>query len=334
MKHEYPSKVLITGGHEIGGVASFAEGLRAGFTELEIPAEIVSPSRIYLRWRSLRNPGILKILGTSAIFSAAVARRAICVAHGFPCAAHQGWPNMLAKLLSYRLATASQGAQFVPVSDYSALHLHFIFNLRVDAVIHNPVSPLFLEDQPLEQLQREAITFVGRLHRSKKVDRLLPAIRDVMDENPGLRAWIIGSGPMRLELERVAAGDERIEFLGALQPVQVRDRLRRSRVFVSACSHEALGISYIEALSQGCSVAMPASGGGLEIAPELIGNTIQLFPITVPREGVAFALRKALLAKPNPVCLAAYSPRAVAGAYLAADARFSQRGRFHEGAKW
>ena len=329
MEDEYPSKILMTGGREVGGVTSFAEGLSAGFAELGIPVEIISPSRIFSRWRELRDPRILKVLGTSAIFAAPISRRAICVAHGFPCAAHQGWLNMLAKLASYRLATGSRGAQFVPVSDYSALHLHFIFGLRVDAAIRNPMHPLFLEPAPQTAAGRRAIIFVGRLHKAKNLDLLLPAMRDVLDENPGLRAWIVGEGPMRAGLEEIAAGDERIEFLGALAPAQVRERLRQSRVFISACAHEALGIVYLEALSQGCVVAMPASGGGLEIAPELIGNSIQLFPVTAPRAGIASALRNALLVETKAVSLNAYSARAVAQSYLAVDARFSAQGRFH-----
>jgi glycosyltransferase involved in cell wall biosynthesis len=329
VKDAYPSKVLITGGREVGGVTSFAEALHAGFTELGIPVEIIAPSRAFFRWKDLRDPRVLKILSTSAIFAAPFSRRAICVAHGFPCAAHQGWLNMLAKLASYRLATGSQGAQFVPVSDYSALHLHFIFALRVDAAIRNPIHPLFLEPAPETVTDRGAIIFVGRLHKAKNLHLLLPAMRDVLDENPGLSAWIVGEGPMRRVLEKIAAGDKRIEFLGALKPPQVRERLRRSRVFISACAHEALGIVYIEALSQGCAVAMPASGGGLEIAPELIGDSIQLFPVTAPREGVASALRKALLVKTEAVSLTSYSARAVAQSYLAVNARFSAQGSFH-----
>jgi hypothetical protein len=74
---------------------------------------------------------------------------------------------------------------------------------------------------------------------------------------------------------------------------------------------------------------MPASGGGLEIAPELIGNSIQLFPVTAPRAGIASALRNALLVETKAVSLNAYSARAVAQSYLAVDARFSAQGRFH-----
>jgi glycosyltransferase involved in cell wall biosynthesis len=318
-----PSKVLIAGGKPAGGVASFAEALRCGFTELGIPAEVAAPTKILGRLRELRDPNVLKILSLAAVFAAPIARRAICVAHGFPCAKYQSWPTAFAVLASFRLATASKGAQLVMVSAYSAAHLNSIFGFRVDAVIHNPVHPIFLEPVPTAERSCEAITYVGRLHSAKHVDRLLPAIRDVLDENPGLRAWIIGDGPMRTELEQIADGDERIEFLGTLSPLQVRDRLRRTRVFVSGCLTEALGLAYLEALSQGCAVAMPTSGGGLEIAPELIGKRIHLFSASISREGVADALRRSLASAPHTTSFATYSPRSVAEAYLAADARFS-----------
>jgi glycosyltransferase involved in cell wall biosynthesis len=323
-----PSKVLLTGGHPNGGVASFAEALRCGFAELGLAAEVISPAKIPARLGEVRDPGVLKILSTTAVFAAPLARRAICMAHGVPCAAHQGWTRTLAILASYRMANACRGVQLVEVSEYSALHLRAIFGLRVDAVIRNPVHPLFMEAMPETGAKREAITYVGRLHCAKNVDRLLPAIRDVLDENPGLRAWIVGDGPMRPELERIHHGDERIAFTGALTPVEVRERLRRTRVFVSGNPAEPFGIAYLEALSQGCAVVMPASGGGLEIAPERIGTGIQLFSASVERTEVAAALRKALQAAPlPPLPLSAYSARSVAEAYLSLDSRFNAQGR-------
>jgi glycosyltransferase involved in cell wall biosynthesis len=328
MKHVYPSKVLISGGKPAGGVASYAEALGQGFAAHGLPVEVVSPASIVRCPRELRDPAVLKILSLGAVFAAPVARRAICMAHGFPCAAHQGWTRTLAILGSYRLANACRGAQLLAVSDYSALHLRSIFNLRVDAVVRNPVLPLFLEDAAQPGAMREAITYVGRLHRSKNIHKVLPAMRDVLDENDGLRAWIVGDGPMRETLEKMAGGDRRIEFLGMLSPVQVREKLRRSRVFVSANPTEPFGIVYLEALSQGCAVAMPASGGGLEIAPELIGSQIQLFAASADRASVASALRRALCASPAIPPLASYSAGEVAKAYLAADARFNAHGIF------
>lgn len=323
-----PAKVLITGGKPGGGIASFAEALRLGFVEAGIPAEIASPNSVVRRVRELRDPSILKILSLSALFAAPLARRALCISHGIPCVAHQGVATTLAVLASFRTASVGRGVQMVAVSDYTAVHLRNIFGLRIDAVIRNPVQPLFLQKDETKP-HREAITYAGRLHRSKNIDRLLPAMIEVLDENPGLHAWVVGDGPMRMELERMVRRDERVEFLGPLQPKQVRERLRRSRAFISGNPTEPFGIVYLEALSQGCAVAMPASGGGLEIAPDMIGKRIFVFSPTMRRESIAAALRAGLAASHAEVELGAYAARSVAESYRALDARFDRRGIFH-----
>ncbi len=316
MGYVTPGKVLITGGHEIGGVASFAEGLRAGFRELGVAAEIIPPSRIFARWRELRDPQVLKILSTTAVFASPFARRAICVAHGFPRPDVQGWMKALGVAASFKLA--SRCARLVAVSHYAAIHLRTIFNLRVDAVIHNPLHDAFLEARGNDAPRRDCITFAGRLHPSKGLDRILPAMRAVLHEHPELRAAIVGDGELRPELEAAARGNSRIEFAGQVPPREVRKWLCRTLVFISGCETEALGITYLEALSQGCKVVMPACGGGVEIAPELIGSAIHLYSGR-GSEPVARALRSALAAAPAEVPLAAYSSRAIARAYLAVD---------------
>ncbi len=63
---------------------------------------------------------------------------------------------------------------------------------------------------------------------------------------------------------------------------------------------------------------MPACGGGVEIAPELIGSTIHLYS-GEGSEPVARALRGALAAAPAEISLAAYSSRSIAHAYLEVD---------------
>jgi glycosyltransferase involved in cell wall biosynthesis len=329
MKNQYPTRVLIAGGKTGGGVASFAEALRLGLSELGLPAEVAPPGNILRRIDELRDPAILKILSLSAVFAAPAARRAICVSHGVPCVAYQGWRTWFAILASYRMATAGKGTQLVAVSDYTAAHLRAIFNLRVDAVIRNPLHPLFLRASPEGETKREAIMYVGRLVTAKNPHLLLPAMREVLNENAGLRIWIAGEGPLRHQLEQIANGDERIEFLGALQPREVCRRLQQARVFVSGSPTEPFGITYLEALSQGCAVVMPASGGGLEIAPEQIGGRIQLFPASMSRREIASAIRRALLSSPKAVDLTDYSARAVARAYLSADACFDAEGIFH-----
>lgn len=328
MKLSSPSRVLISGGREIGGLSSFAQSLRDGFVQQGIEAEIVSPANIFRRWSDLRDPSVLKILSTTAVFAAPFARRAICVAHGFPRSDYQGLLKFLAILTSFKLVNRSSGCQLIAVSHYVALHLSSIFNLRIDAVVHNPLNSVFLEPGHITGSgNREYITYVGRLISVKNLHRLLPILRDLLDEAPGLRVCIIGAGDLQPMLESLVRGDSRFEFCGPRDPVFIRDQLRRTTLFVSGCETEALGIAYVEALTQGCVVAMPASGGGIEICPEEIGRTIHLLPLSWDRDEALAVLRRTLNAKWHPISTQGVRSETVASLYLKADASFSARGR-------
>ncbi|HEX4032775.1 MAG TPA: glycosyltransferase family 4 protein [Terracidiphilus sp.] len=326
MTHAYPDRVLISGGREVGGVGSFAESLRAGFAEYGIPVEIVPPAGVASRGADLRSPRVLKILSTSAVFVAPFARRTICVAHGVPRADAQGWMRLGSIIASFKLANRCRGAQLVAVSHYTAATLGAVFNVRTDAVVYNPAKPLYLEPAPEPPPEsgedRRYVTYVGRLIRAKNLHRILPAVRDLMDETPGLRMCLIGAGEERATLEAMAAGDPRFEFHGTPDDVQVREQLRRSRLFVSGNEVEGFGIAYLEALAQGCVVAMPACGGGLEIAPGMVGRAVQLLPLSWDRAEVVAVLRHALREPWTPIATERFSAAAAAGGYLGVDARF------------
>jgi len=318
---EAPSKVLITGGHEVGGLRTFAEGLREGFTELGIPAEVITPSSILSRWRDLRDARVLKILSTTAVFAAPFARRAICVAHGFPRPDAQGWLKTLAILASFKLANLSSNCRLTAVSHYVAVHLQASYGLRVDAVIHNPLQSIFCEPWQSSE-PRNYLTYVGRLVAAKNLHRLLPVMQQLLDEYPDLRVCIIGDGPQRQELEALVQHDPRIEFAGTLNALAVRAYLRKTRVFVSGCETEALGLAYVEALSQGCAVAMPACGGGLEIAPTSIGAHIQLLPLSFEKQQTKETLATLLEINSKEMgtkTICAYRSDSVAHTYLFAD---------------
>jgi len=318
-----PDKVLLTGGHEVGGLQVFAEAMREGFADLGILGQIVRPHALAGRWSELRSRRVLKILSTEAILLAPLARRSICVAHSTLSARDRGWANSLAKLLSYRLANWRSSAQLIAVSDYVAQHLNDVFDVRVDGVIRDPIDNFFLESCSDNPEQRSYITFIGRLVRCKNVHKLLPAICSLLDEYPNLRCCIVGDGPERSVLEKTFLDYSRIEFTGTRERDFVRKQLRRSRIFVSGAANEGFGITYLEALSQGCSVVMPASGGGLEIALKHIGSGIYLMPISLERGAVLSALRTALHSNPVPFPLQEHTPTAVASAYLQLDRSFS-----------
>lgn len=316
MPDRLPSKVLITGGREVGGLDAFARGLAEGFAELGIEAEIIAPGKISGRVRELRDDSVLKILSTTAVFAAPLARRVICVSHGIPRADTQGWSRVTALPLSFKCANWRRDVPLVAVSDYVAVHLRGLFNLRVDAVIRNPLRSLFFE--PYQEIERRYLTFAGRLIAAKNAHRLLPVMCELQRENPELRVCVIGDGPMRARLQSSFPG---VEFTGNLSSLEVRSYLRRTKVFVSGNEMEPFGIVYLEALSQGCAVAMPACGGGLEIALDQIGERIHMLPLSWDESGITSAVRRALGWKGPSARLMAYGARAVAQNYLAVDRR-------------
>ncbi len=326
MSGNLPGKVLLTGGAPGGGVESYARALACGFNSLGVEAEVIAPSIIHRRLGEVRDPRVLKFLSTTAAFAVPFAKRAFVIAHGFPCVRNQGWLRTVLILASLKLANSVRGAQLLVVSGYSALHLESIFNLRVDGVVRNPLHPSFYEAP--EHSLRTAITFVGRLHRSKNVEQLLPAMERVLDQHPELSAWVIGDGPERNCLEKRFAVNPRIRFWGALPREEVRGKLAQSRVFLSGNPTEPFGIVFLEALSQGCTVVMPASGGGLEIAPDEVGRSIQLFDYPMNEKVIQAAIERALAVVPRPVDLNAYSPVKVAKKYLRLDARFNESGEY------
>jgi glycosyltransferase involved in cell wall biosynthesis len=324
--HEHPAKVLITGSSITGGVDSFAEALYAGFAELGIPSEVLAPLRIFSRRGDLRDPRILKILSTSAVYAAPFARRTVCMAHGVPRADFHGWRKMLGIVASFKLANLCSGVQLVSVSHYTAVTLRTVFNVRIDAVIHNPVKPLYLEKNDQAPRERCYITYMGRLIAPKNAQRIIPAIRDLLNETPGLRACIIGEGELRPVLEKMVEGDSRFEFKGRVDDHVARECLRQTKVFVSGNEVEGFGITYLEAMTQGCVVVMPAGGGGIEIAPDRVGGAVQLLPLSWNRGEVLAALRRALNQTCSLIDTDSHSLAAVATAYLLVDAGFSQNG--------
>lgn len=314
-----PAKVLITGGREVGGLDAFARGLAEGFTKLGIPAEVVPAEKIFRMWRELRDANVLKILSTTAVFAAPMTRRAICVSHGIARADAQGWLKMFGITASYKLANRSSSTRFVAVSNYVAAHLQGLFKVRIDAVIHNPLQSMFFE--PYEECDRRYLTFAGRLIPAKNIHRLLPAMCELQKENRSLSVCVIGDGPMRQQLRESFPG---VEFTGNLSSLAVRAYLRQTKVFASGTEMEALGIGYLEALSQGCRVAMPACGGGLEIALDQIGKRIHLLPLSWDRAQVISTLRRAwcqgdACAESATAALARYQAKTVAQSYLDID---------------
>jgi glycosyltransferase involved in cell wall biosynthesis len=92
------------------------------------------------------------------------------------------------------------------------------------------------------------------------------------DRHPDLRYVVVGDGPEREGLGRLAADlglDGRVEFRGQLPPPAARDAARRASALVMPSVDEAFGVAYVEAMAAG----VPAVGCQGEPGPEEIAAT-------------------------------------------------------------
>jgi glycosyltransferase involved in cell wall biosynthesis len=132
------------------------------------------------------------------------------------------------------------------------------------------------------------VVYVGRLSEEKGVDVLLEAL----ERAPTLRVEIVGDGPERSSLERLAASlgvGERVRFRGRLPAVDVHEALRTAAVAtVPSRWYENMPITVLEAFAAGVPVVASALGG----LPELIedGRDGMLVPPDEPG-ALADALR-------------------------------------------
>jgi glycosyltransferase involved in cell wall biosynthesis len=101
---------------------------------------------------------------------------------------------------------------------------------------------------------------IGRLHRSKGFDLLIPAFLDVAPAHAAL--VIVGAGPQRRALEKLAAGDPRIHFLGFRNDVGAI--LKGLDLFVSPSREESFGLAILEAMHVGLPVIATATDGPSE----------------------------------------------------------------------
>jgi glycosyltransferase involved in cell wall biosynthesis len=135
-------------------------------------------------------------------------------------------------------------------------------------VIHAGVDPKFFSPGPLrEPSDRIRIVTVGRLEWTKGMTWGLRALTRVVEAGVPVVFSIIGDGPERQRLyytmEDLGLKDH-VRPLGRLSPIEVRDELRRSDIFMLPSLTEGLSNAGIEAMGCGLPVVMTDCGGARE----------------------------------------------------------------------
>jgi teichuronic acid biosynthesis glycosyltransferase TuaC len=144
-----------------------------------------------------------------------------------------------------------------------------------------------------------ALVTVGHLVARKRHGDVLRALWLLRDSHPEIGYEIVGDGPERGALERLAAQlelDARVRFRGQLPPDEARAVAQCAAVFVLPSVGEAFGVAYVEAMAG----AVPAIGCLGEPGPEEIAAAGGGLRLVAPGDPEALASElRALLDEPD-----------------------------------
>lgn len=124
-------------------------------------------------------------------------------------------------------------------------------------VIHNGVDTKIF--RPLNDVKKipNSILFVGRLDKRKGVEYLIRAVKNVKDEIPDVKLYIIGDGDLKANLQKLAREegvDNAVIFLGRVPSDELIKWYNSVEVFVLPSKFEGFGIVCIEAMACGTPV--------------------------------------------------------------------------------
>jgi len=135
-------------------------------------------------------------------------------------------------------------------------------------VIYNAVEPVDgVEPLPVPLRTPVKAVTVGRLIPLKRVDGLLEALKEL----PDLGLVVVGDGPERPRLERLARDlgvSDRVYFAGQRSKKEALGLMAACDLFVLNSAHEGLPYVVLEAMALGLPVVATAVGG----TPEVVRN--------------------------------------------------------------
>jgi len=137
-------------------------------------------------------------------------------------------------------------------------------------VVPNGVAPVYFDVQRDSVASTQGpIVFFGRLEHSKGLDVLIDALESLGAAAP--ETWIIGRGALeasvRKQVQRIGL-DNKVRFLGWLEPTELADVLKSARFAVLPSREESFGNAMIEAMASGVPLITTRAGSIAEVVAD------------------------------------------------------------------
>jgi glycosyltransferase involved in cell wall biosynthesis len=193
---------------------------------------------------ALRVPLLTTVHGTDMFTAAMTNPRGLQRAHGASA--------RLAFSRSARILAVSEDLRRVALAAGAPAERTIVHYQGIDTDVFTPRARTRHEDSPPHVL------YVGSLIPRKRVDLLIRASQHLARTREH-ELHIVGDGPLRADLERLAEGSGHIRFRGGVDRTGVLGTLREASVLALPSRREAAGLVLLEA--QACGVPVVVTGG-------------------------------------------------------------------------
>jgi len=201
----------------------------------------------------------------------------LCNAHAIICVSHTCRENFIMRTrtdpsIVHAIPNAIDADKFTPINTGISNTISDSHNDR-DMESHNDTS---CSDNSTgvtgssNVKDRIKIVVISRLVYRKGVDLLVGIIPAICHMHPHVDFIIGGDGPKKLILDQMVERErlqDRVEFLGSVPHVKVRDILTRGHFFLNCSLTESFCIAILEAASCGLFVVSTRVGGVPEVLP-------------------------------------------------------------------
>ncbi|MBI2626679.1 MAG: glycosyltransferase [Parcubacteria group bacterium] len=172
-------------------------------------------------------------------------------------------PMILSYLRVWDFDASSRVDDFIANSENVKQRIKKYYN-RDSFVIHPPVEA---EKFVLSSEPREYFLMVGRMVPYKRFDIVVQAFQAPSFKLQDSKLLIIGDGPERQYLKRLASGSRNIHFLGLVSDSKLPQYYARAKAVIFP-QEEDFGIVPLEAMASGTPVIAYRAGGVLETVIE------------------------------------------------------------------
>jgi glycosyltransferase involved in cell wall biosynthesis len=168
------------------------------------------------------------------------------------------WPKFLKMFIEFRKVAKHPLFHYLPIGPFASLDILRFINMdrRIWSWGYFTQSPLTATSY--RQNDCLSILWVGRMLSWKRLDTLIKALADVVKTNRKIKLTLVGDGPERIRLVKMAEKllhKQYYEFLPSMSADKVIEFMSKHDIYVLASSsYEGWGAVVNEAMSCGCSV--------------------------------------------------------------------------------